>query len=132
MTKIIVNSNAIIALYKNERGADLVEDNFSQNYAELVELYMSAVNCEEFLYATSTFYKIKSFEELVSDFTSLEIQLIEIDQELTEAASKYKTQDGIAYTDCFIIATAKKLNAKILTGDKEFKKFEKEADIIWL
>ena len=51
--------------------------------------------------------------------------------EVIEAA-KIKAQYPISYADCFVVATAIRQEASILTGDPDFKHVEKIVAIDWL
>jgi class 3 adenylate cyclase len=51
--------------------------------------------------------------------------------EVTEAA-KIKAQHSISYADCFVVATAIREKASIITGDPDFKHVEKIVAIDWL
>jgi ribonuclease VapC len=47
-------------------------------------------------------------------------------------AAKIKAQYPISYADCFVVATAIREKAVILTGDPDFKHVEKIVTIDWL
>ena len=51
--------------------------------------------------------------------------------EVIEAA-KIKAQYPISYADCFVVATAIREKASILTGDPDFRHVEKIVTIDWL
>jgi len=47
-------------------------------------------------------------------------------------AAKIKAEYPLSFTDCFAVATAKKNNSVIMTGDPEFRKIEDLVAIEWL
>jgi len=47
----------------------------------------------------------------------------ELDEELVKAAAKIKKNEGLAMADAFVLATARKHSAKIITGDKDLEKY---------
>ena len=47
-------------------------------------------------------------------------------------AGDYKSKGNISFADAFAIATAKNLNAILVTGEPEFKPFEGEVKINWI
>jgi len=51
--------------------------------------------------------------------------------EVIEAA-KIKAQFPVSYADCFVVATAIREKASIITGDPDFKHVEKIVAIDWL
>lgn len=47
-------------------------------------------------------------------------------------ASRIKAQYPLSFADCFAVATARRENAVIVTGDPEFKAVQKLVEIEWL
>ncbi len=43
-----------------------------------------------------------------------------------------KSTHSISYADCFVVATAAREDAAIITGDPEFKKVQKAVAIDWM
>lgn len=62
----------------------------------------------------------RSIEKMKNDFGLL---VEEIDDELIFSAAKIKKEDGLALADAFLMATARRHGAKVVTGDPDFKKF---------
>jgi predicted nucleic acid-binding protein len=62
----------------------------------------------------------------------LPISMISNDFNAVISASKIKDQYALSFADCFVVATAQRENAVILTGDPEFKTVEKFVKIDWL
>lgn len=60
------------------------------------------------------------------------IKLVEVDQELVALAAERKARGGLPFADCFVWVAAKRWEAGIVTGDREFKILEKEVEILWL
>jgi ribonuclease VapC len=48
------------------------------------------------------------------------------------SASKIKARHALSFADCFVVATARRENAAVLTGDPEFKNVENFVKIEWL
>jgi predicted nucleic acid-binding protein len=57
---------------------------------------------------------------------------VDANWEISRQAAMYKSIGGMSYADCFAAALAKLRNAELVTGDKEFKKVEKDIKISWL
>jgi len=57
---------------------------------------------------------------------------VEFDEAIWLLAEDYKSKGNISFADAFTIATAKKLNAILVTGDPEFKSFGGEVKINWI
>jgi ribonuclease VapC len=47
-------------------------------------------------------------------------------------AARIKAEYLLSFADCFAVATAKKMNLTILTGDPEFKRIEHLVAVEWL
>jgi predicted nucleic acid-binding protein len=61
------------------------------------------------------------------------VEILEITEELTIQAARFKAKGGISYSDCFSAALAKVRNgSELLTGDKEFKRVEDEVRMKWV
>jgi ribonuclease VapC len=62
------------------------------------------------------------------------LPITKIGNTLTEVieAAKIKAQYPISYADCFVVATAIRERAVIVTGDPDFKRAEKIVTIDWL
>jgi len=54
----------------------------------------------------------------------------EPDSELVLAAARIKAGGGISYADCFVIATAQRREAPLLTGDPEIIRHAANVEVI--
>jgi len=52
------------------------------------------------------------------------------DSELVLAAARIKAGGGISYADCFAIATARRYEAPLLTGDPEIVRRAREVEVV--
>jgi predicted nucleic acid-binding protein len=68
----------------------------------------------------------------LENFQRLPINLVLPDKELIWKASEIKAEYPISFADCFAAATALRYDAKILTGDPEFKKLGALVAIDWI
>lgn len=73
--------------------------------------------------------KAAEIEELIE---ALPIEIIAVNRDLVRLAAIYKAKGGLSFADGFVLATAKTLKGKIVTGDPKLKKLEKEMEILWL
>ena len=55
-----------------------------------------------------------------------------MDDLLISEAAEIKSDYPIAYADAFCVASAKRLNGRILTSDPEFRAVEKLVPIQWI
>jgi predicted nucleic acid-binding protein len=62
----------------------------------------------------------------------MRVEIVDADWEITRQAALFKTPGNISYAGCFAAALAKRLDAELVTGDKEFKVLEGQIGIKWL
>jgi ribonuclease VapC len=94
--------------------------------------YMSIINWGEIYYNTFRVQGKKTAESVVSQLDRYPIEIVDVDRSLTYQAATFKGLYKIAYTDCFVAALALRFKASVVTGDREFKKLEKDIDVEWI
>jgi ribonuclease VapC len=62
----------------------------------------------------------------------LPINLVSNSFEHVIEAAEIKAGYALAFADCFTVATARRFDATVFTGDPEFKAVEKIVEIEWL
>ena len=71
--------------------------------------------------------------EIVTHLLStLPIEVVPADLELTRQAAEFKATKKMSYGDCFAAALAKLRKAELVTGDEEFKQVGDEVKILWI
>jgi predicted nucleic acid-binding protein len=95
-------------------------------------LLMNIINWGEIYYITLREQGSDKASLFETNFEKLPVDLIYPDKQLIRNASQYKAFNALSYADCIAAATANINNAMLVTGDKEFKKLEKEITIDWL
>jgi len=94
--------------------------------------YMNQINLGEVYYKTIRAVGIDRAREFLENFERLPLMIVLPDRELIWKAAEIKADYSISYADCFAVATAIRHNARILTGDPEFKKTEKLVKVDWV
>jgi bifunctional DNA-binding transcriptional regulator/antitoxin component of YhaV-PrlF toxin-antitoxin module len=74
----------------------------------------------------------RRLDEVIHLISSLPIQIVQADMEVTRQAAEFKSCKKMSSADCYAVATAKHYKAELVTGDLEFKEVEKEIQIIWI
>jgi len=90
------------------------------------------VNWGEIYYITLRETGAERAEHIAETISSLPIEIVIPDLELTREAAGFKSRGGIAYADCFAAALAKLRKSELLTGDPEFKQVEDAVKIFWI
>ncbi len=130
--KILLDSYALLAYLKKE-----------DNYRKVVELLNSApddgsiiineINVGESYYIIARERGIKQadyFIETILPNLPIDIKSNSFDQIID--ASRIKVDHPVSYADCFVVATAVREKAMIVTGDPDFKRFKDIVDVEWM
>ncbi len=106
----------------------LLEEAVQGNHA----LFMTVVNLGEVMYTIEMRHGLEAAQETLATIEKSPIQIVDVDRELGLKAAALKAQTGMGYADCFVGALADRLNAAIITGDKDFQLLESRVVIDWL
>ena len=121
--KYTFDSEAIIAFYLDEEGAELVEDLLKQVQRGVAEGYVNVINLTEIYYILSRVNpELAEETERKLRLLGLEIVAVE-DYGLWREAAKIKAKHALSLADAFAVATAKVFKTKLVAGsDREFNK----------
>jgi ribonuclease VapC len=128
----VLDSFALIAHFEQEPGSEKVERLLKAARDGKTELYLSTVNLGEIYCNVLRERGSGKAEETILAIDQLPITIVDADRPLALRAGRFKAHHPIAYADCFAAGLAGQQNLKIVTGDPEFKKLEKEVCIEWL
>jgi predicted nucleic acid-binding protein len=95
-------------------------------------LLLSVVNWGEVFCITLREAGRERADHVAHLISTLPIQVISADLDLTKQAAEFKATRKMSYADCFAAALAKLRKAELVTGDKEFRQVEKDVRISWL
>ncbi len=133
MQQIVFDSSAILTWYKLQNNFETIDSYLKKVNNSEIEGYICEINLAEILYQIARLED--DFEiglEFINDLINqVGLKKIDTDWSILKQAAKYKVAGNIALPDCILLATAINFEASILTCDKEFKPYEKEASIIW-
>lgn len=129
--KYVLDSFAIIACLQGEPGAGIVSD-LIHRVPEGASLYLSIINLGEIAYGAERERGDEGLRKTLEEVRVLPIALVGVDERAVLAAAHIKANHRVSYADSFAIALAQELNAKIVTGDLEFKNVEMIVEILWL
>lgn len=132
MAEKVLDAFALVAFFRDEPGAQLVEDFILDAQDGKVELSICVVNLGEVFYSISRTNSLEKAESYLKQIQSMPIEIVDVDWELARQAALYKTKGNISYADCFAAALTKLRSAELVTGDKEFKTLSSEIKITWL
>ena len=130
MKKIkVLDSFALLAYLKMEGKYKKVKDLLASDEV----LFINDINIGEAFYVLA---KERGFERadyfVNTVLPNLPIKLVPNTLQDVIEAARIKATHSISYADCFVVATALKKDAAIVTGDPEFKKVQKTVEIEWM
>lgn len=129
---IVLDSWAVIAFLEDESAGAKVADIIANAQEQGIKLLMSVVNAGEVWYIVAREASVGNADASLKQIRDLGVEFVEVDWELAKVAGYFKSRNKMSFADCFAAALSRKVNAHLVTGDREFKQVEKEVTIIWL
>ena len=128
--KRVLDSYALLAYLKQEDECERIKELLSSKDTVVL---MNEINLGECFYILARERTIDKAEYFIHGvLPSLPIKKISNTfQDILEAA-RIKAKYPLSYADCFAIQSSIKENAPLITGDPEFKRVDKLAQIEWL
>ncbi len=128
----VLDSYSLLAYIEGEAGAEEMIEIFRVARDSGRDLLLSVVNWGEVYYITMREVGQERADEVAQIISTLPIQIVPADLDLTRQAAALKSKRKMSYADCFAVALAKQRKAELVTGDKEFREVEKEVKILWV
>ena len=128
----VLDSYSVIAYLEGGPGADNMIEMFQAARDSGRDLLLSVINWGEVYYITLREVGRERAEAVAHLISTLPIELVPVDLELTKLAAQLKATKKMSYADCFAAALAKLRKAELVTGDEEFKQVEGEIKIRWI
>ena len=129
---VVFDSYALLNLLRDELGAEEVEEILTEAARRDQPAHMTEVNYAEVQYIVRRKDGEAAWQRIAAELVAAPIQFHVADRVLADFAADFKTRFKISLADAFAAALAKEQNAKLATGDPEFKPLEKEINISWL
>ncbi len=128
----VLDSFALIAYFRDEAGAEMVENLLVTAGKRDSPLHMSDVNYAEVKYSIVKKDGPEAWGEAAKVLEGLPIDFPSTTRALADAAADFKARFKISLADAFAAALAKEKKAELVTGDPEFRSLEKEIKMVWL
>jgi len=127
----IYGSFALLKLFQQEQGyrkvARLLEEDRKSETQPLIQI----INFGEIIYRAKKDFGQDAKLRVIRTVIQLGLRIISASDDLYEAA-ELKGSYAISYADAFLLATALREDAVIVTGDPEFEKVESLCHIDWV
>ena len=128
----VLDSFALIAYFRDEPGAEAMENLLVTAGKKDSPLHMTDVNYAEVKYSIVKKDGAEAWGEAAKILQGLPIDFHSTTRALADTAADFKARFKISLADAFAAALAKEKKAELVTGDPEFKALEKEIKINWL
>jgi len=104
--------------------AERVQRLFDEADAGSIELFMSMINVGEVFYILAKRSRSQGEAFLEKVLPGMPLEIVVPDRALILEAAQWKANCRISYADGFALATAARLNARLVTGDPEMKELD--------
>jgi predicted nucleic acid-binding protein len=128
----VLDSFALIAYFRDEPGAEAMENLLVAAGKKDSPLHMSDVNYAEVKYSILRKDGAEAWTAAANVLQGLPIDFHGTNRVLADMAADFKARFKISLADAFAAALAKEKKVQLVTGDPEFKSLEKEIRISWL
>ena len=128
----LLDSFAMLAFLNKERGFEKVKSLLRAAEASSEPLLMNEINIGEVYYVTAKDRSVERAEEFLHRLETLPILPVSNSFADVLEAARIKARFPISYADAFVVATAVRMNAAIVTGDPEFQSVPHLVTIVWI
>lgn len=132
MPGTVLDSHALLALFRDETGADLVRRLLEKAAEKDVPLHMTEVSYAEVQYIVRRLEGEGAWAAIAQELQAAPIEFHPATRSLADLAAGFKARYKLSLADAFAAALAREKKAELVTGDPEFKALEKEIKIHWL
>jgi len=130
--KIVFDSHAILKWTQMESGYKRVKSLLKACQDGSCEGFINQINLCDVYYKSIWAVGIERARQFLDNFERLPLTILVPDRGLIWKAAEIKAEFSISYDDCFAVATAMGLDAKIVTGDPDFKKTIQLVAVEWV
>ena len=120
MKRIVFDSYALIALFRQETGHEFVRDLLVKMANDEIEGFICAVNVGEIYFMINRKSNSKNAEAAIAAVKQMPLVIIDADLKLCMEAAAIKAKYSLSYADAFAASLTIANKATLITGDKEF------------
>ena len=129
----VLDACALLAVARNEEGADIVVDKYSRAGEGEAHLFLNRINLLEVYYDFYRYKGKKYADDFVKTVKQSEVQICEFDESIFSHAGRLKATYKISLADSIVLAQAYVVNGTLLTCDHhEFDAIEGKEPIQFL
>jgi PIN domain nuclease of toxin-antitoxin system len=128
----LLDACALIAVLRNEKGADTVKKLFEQTLSDQITVYMCSVNLLE-VYYDQLYINRNKAEEVFDAVNDSCIEIIDYSTEFVRESARVKTNYAVSLADSALLGTASYLGIPVVSSDhSEFDAIEQEKKLTFL
>ena len=128
----VLDAWAILSYFEGEPSGRKVTELLKAASENEHLLLISRVNWGEVLYVIEGRYGASKRDGVEHVMDRMNLEVVELDEELTRTAAHLKAADKLPYGDAFAAALTLREKAQLVTGDKDFKAVENKISIDWI
>ena len=132
MTPLLFDSYALLRFLQREPGSDRVRHLLTQCRENSIPCLLNVINFGEILYITQRKFGIQARMQVFIAVQQMGITILTCPDSLVYAAAELKGAYAMSYADTFALASAMVQNARLVTGDPEFRQVEHLVKIEWV
>jgi len=118
----VLDANALIRLYRNAPGADVVQNLLEQAKAGRARLSISVINLAEVLYVLARYFHEDEALRLVEVARSV-LETGQVNDQVALDAALLRIRFKMGLADCFAAELTIRTGATLVTADPEFARF---------
>ncbi|MFA5032380.1 MAG: type II toxin-antitoxin system VapC family toxin [bacterium] len=128
----IIDTYSLLVFLEKDTGFEKVKSLLVEAAQTGDTLLLSSISFGEICNIVSRECGQEKANEIENIIKTLPVEIIDITTPLATEAFRIKDTYKLSSTNCFTAALAKLQNGELVTGDKEFKKAERELKIEWI
>ena len=129
---LVLDSLALISFFLGQTAAPRMAEILTEADRNEVALAITTVNLGEMLYRVERESDHSTAAQALQIVRLSHVEIHDTDDALAVAPARVKVDLKMGYLDCFVVALAQRLQAKVLTGDPDFRRAEGTIDVVWL
>lgn len=117
---LVLDTFSLIAFFYKETSAEIIKRLFRNADRKKIILFFNEINLGELYYRVWKDRNQEYADASLAEIKKLPISLVAVDREFILSAAVWKAKYRISYADAFVVETAARNQALIVTGDPEF------------
>jgi predicted nucleic acid-binding protein len=131
MKDYVLDANALVRLFRNTPGADIVDGLIQQAKSGRAHLRMSAVNLTEVLYVLARYFGQEKALQCANKARRV-ADAVSVDEQIAIDTGILHIRYKLGLADCFAAELAMRTGATLVTADPEFAKLGKQLKVLAL